>query len=69
MQLSSSWKRQHSAENLIEAVENEGARPRMPSSKAYERLYNGGSRHGDEEEEEEDDDGSSTEVEGGEGCR
>ena len=63
MELASTWKRQHSTENLLEAVERDGQKRRHPSRDAYERLYNG--RGEDEDEDDEDDDGSSTEVEGG----
>ena len=63
MELASTWKRQHSTENLLEAVEHDGEKRRHPSRDAYERFYNGCRE--DEEEEDDDDDDSSTEVEGG----
>ena len=64
MQLVGTWKRQHSTENLLDAVERDGEKRRHPSRDAYERFYNSRDDRGDDDEDD-DDEGSSTEVEGG----
>ncbi|XP_070189268.1 protein-methionine sulfoxide oxidase mical3a-like [Littorina saxatilis] len=61
VRLASTWKRQHSKEDLLEAVEMEGEKRRHPSRDAYERLHNG--RGVEDDEDDEDEEGSSTEVE------
>ena len=68
MELASTWKRQHSTENLLQAVERDGEKRRHPSRDAYERLYNGRAGREDDDDDDDDDDGSSTEVEGGTSC-
>nr|KAG5694857.1 hypothetical protein BaRGS_028785 [Batillaria attramentaria] len=60
VKLASTWKRQHSTENLLEAVEQDAKHPRHSRHDAYTRLRNGEDA---EDEDDDDDEGSSTEVE------